>query len=146
MFERTTRDHSSGDNFMDISDSVTEILKSEDLIGGQFYDRFFTECPHLKEHFNGVDMKRQSALLTSALVLVETIHSKEAVGLSPYLKMLGKDHQERGIEVADYGEWTESMIRTLSEFHGSQWNERLEQEWRQAIADAVQIMLDAYQD
>lgn len=29
---------------MDISDSVTEILKSEGLIGGQFYDRFFTEC------------------------------------------------------------------------------------------------------
>ncbi len=35
---------------MDITDSVSEILKSNDLVGGQFYDRFFTECPHLKSY------------------------------------------------------------------------------------------------
>lgn len=131
---------------MDITDSVTEILKSNDLVGGQFYDRFFTECPHLKSYFDGVDMKRQSALLTSALVLVETIHSKDAVGLSPYMQLLGKDHQARGISKDDFTDWTESMLRTLSEFHGDDWNPPLEQEWRDAIAASIQIMLDAYDD
>lgn len=131
---------------MDITDSVTEILKSNDLVGGQFYERFFNECPHLKSYFEGVDMKRQSALLTSAIVLVETIHSKDAVGLSPYMQLLGRDHQKRGISKDDFTDWTESMLRTLGEFHGDQWSESLEQEWRNAIGASVRIMLDAYED
>ena len=130
---------------MDITESVAEILKSSDLIGGKFYDRFFADCPHVKAHFKNVDMKRQSALLTSAIVLIETVHTRDAAGLSPYLQLLGRDHQKRGIEDEDYAEWTESMIRTLAEFHGDQWNDNLEQQWRDAIGQAVGIMLDAYQ-
>ncbi|MGB7345709.1 MAG: globin domain-containing protein [Pirellulaceae bacterium] len=131
---------------MNISDSVTKILESEDLLGGQFYDRFFTECPHLKIYFKGVDMSRQSAMLTSAIVLVETVYSKPSNGLSPYLRLLGKDHHARGISIDDYTDWTESMLRTLEQFHGDDWTKELEREWYAAITNSVKVMLESYDD
>lgn len=131
---------------MDISESMGKILQSEDFLGGRFYDRFFTECPHLKMYFEGVDMTRQSAMLTSAIVLVESMHSRGGDGLSPYLRLLGKDHQARGISIDDFTDWTESMLRTLAEFHGDEWSKPLEREWHRAITKSVKIMLEAYED
>jgi hemoglobin-like flavoprotein len=130
---------------MNISESIGKILESRDLLGGKFYDRFFVECPHLKMYFKDVDMDRQSAMLTSAIVLVETIHSKSSDGLSPYLRLLGKQHQERGISVDDYTDWAESMLRTLEEFHGDNWSKALEREWYAAMMKSVKIMLEAYE-
>ena len=131
---------------MDISQSIEVILESEDLVGGRFYKRFFQDCPHLKQYFVGVDMDRQSAMLTSAIVLVETVYSKNGSGLSPYLKLLGRDHEKRGITRDDFTDWTESMLRTLAEFHGDDWSMPLEREWHAAITKSVKIMLEAYQD
>ena len=131
---------------MNISESVEAILSSEQLVGGQFYDRFFVECPHLRKYFDGVDMDRQSALLTSAIVLIETVHSRHSEGLSPYLRLLGKDHHARGISKEDFTDWTESMLRTLAEFHGDKWSKSLEQQWHQAISGSVKIMLQSYDD
>ena len=132
---------------MNIAESVEAILKSDDLVGGQFYERFFVECPHLKSYFKGVDMDRQSAMLTSAIILIETMHSKNAAaGLTPYLCLLGRDHQAKGISKEDFTDWTESMLRTLGEFHGNEWTKSLEQEWYQAISGSVKVMLDAYVD
>jgi hemoglobin-like flavoprotein len=130
---------------MDIAGSIEKILESEDLLGGKFYDRFFVECPHLKTYFQGVDMERQSAMLTSAIVLVETIHSKSSEGLSPYLRLLGKQHKDRGISVDDFTDWAESMLRTLQEFHGDDWSKPLEREWYAAMMKSVKIMLEAYE-
>lgn len=131
---------------MNITQSIGKILESKDLLGGQFYDRFFTECPHLKQYFKGVDMDRQAAMLTSAIVLVETVHTKPGEGLSPYLRLLGKDHFDRGISVDDFTDWTESMLRTLEEFHGDDWSKKLEREWYAAMRSSIKIMLEAYED
>lgn len=129
---------------MNISESINSILATEDLVGGKFYDRFFKECPHLKQYFKGVDMDRQSAMLTSAIVLVESVYSKNEMGLSPYLRLLGKDHEERGISADDFTDWTESMLRTLAEFHGQDWSMDLEREWHRAIIKSIKIMLEGY--
>lgn len=129
---------------MDITQSIETILESKELLGGKFYNRFFLECPHLKQYFVGVDMKRQSAMLTSAIVLVETFYSKKASGLSPYLQLLGKDHAARGISRDDFTDWTESMLSTLAEFHGNDWSIPLEREWYAAIKKSVKVMLEAY--
>ncbi|QDT09735.1 globin domain-containing protein [Planctomycetes bacterium K23_9] len=129
---------------MNITESVGKILESEHLLGGKFYDRFFVECPHLKQYFDGVDMDRQSAMLTSAIVLVETMHSKAGDGLSPYLRLLGTDHRDRGISADDFTDWAESMLRTLDDFHGDDWSKELEREWYAAMMNAVKIMLESY--
>tara|TARA_R110002049_G_scaffold27321_2_gene94318 strand:+ start:562196 stop:562591 length:396 start_codon:yes stop_codon:yes gene_type:complete len=130
---------------MHITESIDEILRSEHSLGARFYERFFKECPHLQTYFRGVDMDRQAILLTSAIVLVETIQSRKASGLGPYLQMLGRQHQARGISREDFTDWTESMLLTLAEFHGDRWSKSLECEWHQAISNVAQKMLEAYE-
>ena len=130
---------------MDINESIEKILNSDQLVTGKFYHRFFNECPHLKMYFEGVDMERQNAMLTAAMVLVETLHTKGGGGLSPYLHVLGKDHEARGISRDDFTDWTESMLRTLADFHGGQWNMALERQWHAAFTKAIHIMLEAYE-
>ena len=129
---------------MNIEESVQKILGSENLLSGNFYARFFQECPHLKKFFDGVDMDRQSSMLTSALVLVETTQTENGSGLSPFLRLLGRQHEQRGIAPADFQDWTDSMMRTLSEYHGDQWSDDLETQWRGAIESAVKTMLQGY--
>ena len=129
---------------MNISESVQAILSNEDLLSGKFYERFFAECPHMSHFFKGVDMQRQSSMLTSALVLVETTQSKNGAGLSPFLRLLGRQHEQRGISKGDFGDWTESMIRTLSDYHGEDWTDSLEHEWRGAIRASIDVMLEGY--
>jgi len=65
--------------------------------------------------------------------------------LSPYLQLLGRDHQERGIAAKDFADWTESMIVTLADFHGDDWDADLEKQWRLAIGHSVAVMLEAYE-
>lgn len=131
---------------MDISESIDQILRTGDLMSGRFYERFFTECPHLKAFFANVNMERQATMLTSAIVLVEMYYSKDADGLTPYLKLLGKQHEDRGIAREDFDDWTKSMIRTLEQFHGEHWNAELEAQWREAIGTSVKMMLQGYEE
>lgn len=130
---------------MNISESVDAIMEDGDLIGGHFYDLFFEEFPDSKRFFAGVDMKRQAAVLTSALVLVESIYTKSSLALIPYLKHLGKVHQDRDIYPQDYSNWLTAMLKTLAKFHGQDWSSSLEQEWRNALQNAINVMLSSYE-
>ena len=129
---------------MDISESIDAILQTNDIVSGQFYHRFFEECPHLAEFFKGKNMSHQATMLTSAMVLVEMYHRTDAVGLSPYLQLLGKRHDEMGIRPEHFDEWAQSMLGTLKEFHGDDWNDQLASQWQDAIQKAVTTMLDGY--
>jgi len=130
---------------MNISESVDAILQNGDLIGGHFYDLFFEEFPDSEHFFAGVDMDRQAAVLTSALVLVESIYSKSSPALVPYLEHLGKLHQKREIYHRDYSQWLTAMLKTLENFHGEDWNETLNEQWRDALQQAIDMMLSSYE-
>ena len=131
---------------MNISDSVNLILREKELLGGKFYDVFFSEFPEIKIFFDGVDMERQAAVLTTSLVLVETIYSKDGAALKPYLKHLGKQHQERDISAEDYDKWLHAMMKTLESYHGEDWNEPLAKQWSAALEQAVRLMISGYDD
>lgn len=129
---------------MKIDESIEKILGTNDIVSGRFYDRFFLECPHLKTYFEGVNMTHQATMLTSAIVLVEMFHSKKASGLRPYMQLLGKQHEERGISKDDFADWSQSMLGTLREFHGDEWDSNLETEWRAALQGAIDAMHSGY--
>ena len=56
---------------MDIHESMTDILNSEEILGDLFYKGFLTRHPKLKVYFEGVNMQAQAAMLTTALVVIE---------------------------------------------------------------------------
>ena len=52
---------------MDIRQSVDRVLASKKIFGEIFYEEFFRRSPHAHAHFEGIDMERQSLMLTMAL-------------------------------------------------------------------------------
>ncbi len=132
---------------MEIHESVQRIMQHEKAVAEMFYPLFLGRYPELNRFFTGVDMKRQSVLLTMTLMLVEHHFRHEFPATSSYLRTLGHQHQLRKRIPADaFPKFQECMLETLRTFHGVEWSETLEREWTQALGLAIQTMLSGYED
>jgi hemoglobin-like flavoprotein len=130
---------------MDIQTSVNRILASEEVFGNSFYEVFFRRYPDVQKYFSATEMKRQAALLTTAMILVEKYASEPNPAIEQYLQYLGSKHHERGIPRELYAHWREAMLETLAAFHGNEWNDVAEQQWRQAIDRTTEVMFQGYE-
>lgn len=130
---------------MDISESLDRILHARDRLGKQFYDHFLTTHPEVRHHFENVDFNRQRVSLVTALMVIERLHSSPAAAVEEYLKYLGVKHREMDISKEEYPKWIEAMISTMAQFHGDAWTPDLEKQWRDAIGEATEQMLNGYE-
>ena len=130
---------------MNIQESLQQILASKQIFGAQFYETFFARCPEVQEFFKDVNIERQAVLLTMALVVIEKQYSCPFTAAEEYLKYLGTKHHDWKIPKSRYADWTAAMIETLGQFHGSDWDESLEQQWRDAIAHVIEFMFQGYE-
>ena len=128
---------------MNISESADQLISkgASDL---RFYESFLGNYPEFAEFFRDTDMRRQSNLLISALVMIESHYARQNEGFSAYLKHLGSDHEKRGIAPSHYATWTEAMLNALAAFHGDDWSDELKQSWDAAIENAVADILSGY--
>jgi len=131
---------------MDIQESVNTILASEEVFGSSFYEVFFRRHPDVRKYFAETEMKRQAALLTTAMILVEKYANAPNPAVEQYLQYLGTKHHERGIPRELYAAWRECMIETLTAFHGDAWSEELAAQWRDAIDGTSSVMFDGYEE
>jgi len=129
---------------MDISDSVQSLLSSQRRIVEQFYDRFLTLHPELKPHFESRDLERQASMVTMSLVMVEANYSHHYPATEHYLRVLGNRHFHNGIRRDDFPKFRDVMLETLEDFHGTDWDDALRQQWYDAIDRAVDVMLEGY--
>jgi hemoglobin-like flavoprotein len=130
---------------MNIHQSIKRILDSKEVLGDLFYSVFLNRYPEIQQYFEGVNMKRQAVLLTTALVLVEQNYSSSYPAIEQYLRYLGSKHHDRFIPFKIYEQWREAMLETLAQFHGSQWSEELAAQWRDAIDQTTELMLEGYE-
>jgi hemoglobin-like flavoprotein len=130
---------------MNIQESLQQILASKKIFGELFYDTFFTKCPEVKKFFKDVNIERQAVALTMALVIIEKQYSKPFVAGEEYLKYLGTKHHDWKIPKTLYADWADAMIDTLREFHVNDWNDALEQQWRDAIGQVTKLMFEGYE-
>ena len=129
---------------MDISQSLDRILQSQESFGDAFYDVFLNTHPEVHEFFRGVDMQRQGVLLTMALTVVEHYSRNGYPATKKYLQYLGSKHHERSIPKELYSKWSDALLETLAEFHGSDWSDALAMEWREAVRSATELMFEGY--
>ncbi len=129
---------------MDISESLELVYSSSESIGHRFYDQFFADCPEAITYFEDVDMKRQAVVVTSALTLVEQYLVTPFVSTEEYFRYLGDQHQKIGIPTEMYPLWIRSMLKALAQLHGTDWDERLESQWRKGFEAATEKMLESY--
>ena len=131
---------------MNIQESVNKLLESEEILGDLFYRTFLEKCPEVQEYFKDVNMTSQAALLIASLVIVERYYSLDGTAAEQYLRVLGTRHHSRGIPVDLYPKWTAAMMEALRQFHGDDWSEMLADQWLCAIDQAIERMLEGYED
>lgn len=130
---------------MDIRQSVNEVMNSKELLGASFYEVFFERHPEVQQYFEGIDMRRQTLVLTMALMLVERYYITSFIATERFLQYLGTQHKARSIPRELYPDWIAAMLATLERFHGTHWSEDLARQWREALEKAVEKMLEGYE-
>ncbi len=128
-----------------INESVQVLLSDKAVVIRRFYDRFLAECPEARPYFDDVKLEHQASLLTIALVTMETHYSHSYPATEHYLKVLGYRHRDNGIPPQLFPRFGESLIATLKEYHGADWNDGLELQWNEAFAKTTATMLEGYE-
>ena len=128
---------------MDIEESLHQILEREKLVADLFYVVFLEKYPEVRRHFINVNLRRQAVLLTMALQVVVQYYLKGFPTAEAYLKILGEEHNRRGIEPELYPKFCTALLETLSRFHFHDWSEDLAQQWEEALKLAATEMVEA---
>lgn len=129
---------------MDIAESIHQIQSREEIVTDLFYDIFLDRHPEVRQYFVGVNLDHQAAVLRMSLLLIEHHYQKATPALREWLKVLGHRHAQRDIPVSHYPAFRDCLLETLGRFHGADWSDDLERQWRLAIEAATAAMLQGY--
>jgi hemoglobin-like flavoprotein len=106
-----------------------------------FYARLFAVAPAVQPLFAGSDMKRQQAMLLSALVLLrKSLRDLERV--VPTLRNLGARHVAYGAQAEHYPVVGEVLIGAMATVAGEAWEPRFEAAWSEAFGVVAGAMLE----
>jgi hemoglobin-like flavoprotein len=106
-----------------------------------FYARLFAVAPAVQPLFAGSDMKRQQAMLLSALVLLrKSLRDLERV--VPTLRNLGARHVAYGAKAEHYPVVGEVLIGAMATVAGEAWEPRFEAAWTEAFGVVAGAMLE----
>jgi hemoglobin-like flavoprotein len=131
---------------VDIAESSHHILSREEIVTDLFYDIFLDRHPEVRQFFVGVNLSHQAAVLRMVLLLIEHHYRQPTPALEQYLKILGYRHGQRNIPAELYPRFRDCLVETLQRFHGNDWSDGLEREWRAAIDNAARVMLQGYSE
>ena len=84
----------------------------------RFYELFRNRQQFARNYFASVDMRRQSILLTMALITIESHYSYSYPGTEHYLNVLGHRHHEMGVKPDLYPKFRDCLIEALDNFRG----------------------------
>jgi hemoglobin-like flavoprotein len=105
-----------------------------------FYARLFAAAPAVRPLFDGTDLRRQKAMLLSALVLVRK-SLRDTDAMIPTLRELGARHVAYGAKPEHYVVVGEVLIASLAEIAGEAWRPEHELAWAAAFAVIADAML-----
>jgi methyl-accepting chemotaxis protein len=105
-----------------------------------FYARLFAAAPSVKPLFADTDLRRQKAMLLSALVLVRK-SLRDTDAMVPTLRELGARHVGYGAKPEHYVVVGEVLIASLAEIAGEAWQPEHELAWAAAFAVIADAML-----
>ena len=105
-----------------------------------FYARLFDAAPAVRPLFAGTDLRRQKAMLLSALVLVrKSLRDLDAI--VPTLHKLGARHVAYGARPEHYPVVATVLIASMAEVAGPAWSPDHERAWAAALDVVAGAML-----
>ena len=105
-----------------------------------FYARLFDAAPAVRPLFAGTDLRRQKAMLLSALVLVRK-SQRDLDAIVPTLHKLGAHHVAYGARPEHYPVVATVLIASMAEVAGPAWSPDHERAWAAALDVVAGAML-----
>jgi hemoglobin-like flavoprotein len=112
--------------------------RGEELVE-DFYASLFEAAPAVRLLFSD-DMRRQKAMLLSALVLVRK-SLRDLDGLLPTLHALGARHVAYGARPEHYPVVATTLIGSMSRIAGDAWTPEIEKAWSDALGVIASVMI-----
>ncbi len=106
-----------------------------------FYVRLFAVAPSVQPLFAGSDIKRQQAMLLSALVLLRK-SLRDLDRVVPTLRNLGARHVAYGAVPEHYPVVGEVLIGAMATVAGEAWEPRYAEAWGEAFGVVAGAMLE----
>ena len=110
-----------------------------------FYARLFVAAPAVRPLFAGTDLRRQKAMLLSALVLVRK-SLRDLPAIVPTLHKLGARHVAYGARPEHYPVVATVLIASMAEVAGPAWQPHHERAWAGALDVVAGAMLEGAAD
>ena len=130
---------------MQLDESLQRVLAHKEPIIRRFYDRFLSECPEAERMFAGVDLGKQSLMLTMALIVVEAYSRDSYPAVEHYLHVLGDRHRESGIPRELFMPFRDCLIETIRSSQSDDWDDELTAAWQRALDRATETMFQGYE-
>ena len=112
-----------------------------DELMNAFYSRLFAAAPAVKPLFAHTDMRKQKAMLLSALVLIRK-SLRDLEPLVPKLHALGARHVAYGAKAAHYPVVGEVLIASMAEVAGPDWRDEYADAWAEAYGVVAGAMME----
>lgn len=113
----------------------------------RFYGNFLATSPEIAEMFRNTDMAKQKQLLNGSLnfVLLYAKHPDQQF-VRAKLEQVGQIHDRDHVNVRPdlYPLWVNSLLQTVKEIEGPQFDAALEQAWRSVLQPAIEILKSMY--
>src|SRR3954447_14722913 len=127
-------------NIENLETSFDLIAPRGDELMEEFYGRLFAAAPGVRGLFPA-DIKRQQAMLLSALVLLRK-SLRDLDRVVPTLKNLGARHVAYGAEPEHYPVVGEVLIGAMATVAGEAWEPRYAEAWGEAFGVVAGAMLE----
>ena len=111
-----------------------------DELMDRFYANLFAAAPSVRPLFAGTDMRRQKAMLLSALVLLRK-SLRDLERIAPTLRALGERHVAYGAQPEHYPVVGSALITAMAEVAGDAWRPEYEHAWSVAFDVVTAEML-----
>jgi hemoglobin-like flavoprotein len=109
-----------------------------------FYDIFFAKSPAIPPKFAETDMQRQKQDVMASVLMALRLAMGDAVARQA-ISELAESHSRRHHDIKPelYELWLDALCEAIKK-HDGQYTPKLEQQWREAMRPAIELMTAAY--
>ena len=109
-----------------------------------FYERLLAKSKEVADKFRGTDFTRQKFMLRESL-LAMLLFNLDSGDARVELERLGERHSRRGLNIRPelYDLWLDALCEAVRK-HDPAYTPDLEEQWRQAMRPAIELMIAAY--
>jgi len=109
------------------------------LLGDVFYERLFMHYPGLRSMFKGPMESQYQKFVDMLSIIVARLDRPETI--AGEIRQLARSHEGYGVKPEHYAPVKESLLWTLEQGLGNDWNGELRQAWEACYDSLTQLML-----